>query len=148
MRSHVLGRTIVSLTAIAGIAAGTLAAAGTGYAAPAPTAQPVVGAPAAALATENFGLTTAGAMNVQRFLASDWGYTGKIDGLLGTESWEAFQRYLKKYYGYTGNIDGDPGTNTIMALQRLLKEYYGYTGKIDGVAGTETRAAFKRFAGG
>ncbi|MFH0178132.1 peptidoglycan-binding protein [Streptomyces cacaoi] len=128
-----------------GPAAGSLATAGTSFAASAPATQ-AVSVPAATLSTENFGLTTAEAKNVQTFLAGDWDYTGKIDGQLGTESWKAFQRCFKKYWGYTDAIDGDPGTNTIMALQRLLKDDYGYTGKIDGIAGSGTRAAFKRFA--
>ncbi|MER5434898.1 peptidoglycan-binding domain-containing protein [Streptomyces sp. NPDC002588] len=145
MRPNVLARTLVSLTAVAGIAAGTLAAAGTGYAAPAE--QPAVSVQAAAAASyENFGLTIAEGKNVQNFLADYWGYTDDIDGKLGTNSWKAFQRCLKKYWGYTGEIDGDPGTNTIKALQRLLKNDYGYTGDIDGIAGSGTKAAFKRFA--
>ncbi|GGX85939.1 peptidoglycan-binding domain-containing protein [Streptomyces minutiscleroticus] len=151
MRPNALGRAVIGLVATAGIAAGGLAAASPGYAATAPAPQPAVNAqpaarPAAVLATENFGLTSAEAKNVQRFLADYWGYTGAIDGQLGTNSWKAFQRCLAQYWGYTGAIDGDPGPNTIKALQRLLKDSYGYTGAIDGIAGSGTRAAFKRFA--
>ncbi|MFD4577289.1 peptidoglycan-binding protein [Streptomyces sp. NPDC058417] len=147
MRPNALGRTIAGLVAVAGLAVGSLATAGTSFAAPAEAPQASVGARSAAvLATQNFGLNTAEAKNVQEFLAQYWGYTDSIDGQLGTNSWKAFQRCLKQYWGYTGAIDGDPGTNTIKALQRLLKADYGYTGAIDGVAGSGTRAAFKRFA--
>ncbi|MGW2043581.1 peptidoglycan-binding domain-containing protein [Streptomyces sp. NPDC001858] len=145
MRPNVLARTIVSLTAVVGIAAGTLATASAGYAAPAPAAKTAVSADAAILATENFGLTVAEAKKVQEWLEV-WDYTGEIDGKLGTNSWKAFQRCLTEYWGYTGEIDGDPGPNTIKALQRLLKAHWGYTGAIDGIAGDGTRAAFKRFA--
>lgn len=145
MRPNVVVRTLVGITAVAGLAAGSLATAGTSFAAP--VSQPAVSVQAATLASyENFGLTTAEAKNVQNFLAEYWGYTDGIDGQLGPNSWKAFQRCLKTYWGYTGAIDGDPGTNTIKALQRLLKADYGYTGDIDGIAGSGTRAAFKRFA--
>jgi peptidoglycan hydrolase-like protein with peptidoglycan-binding domain len=71
------------------------------------------------LATHNFGLSSAQAKNVQR--------------------------WLQTYWGYTDSIDGYPGTNTIKALQRLLQNW-GYTGAIDGDAGSGTQAAFKNFA--
>ena len=145
MRSNVMARTLVSLAAAVGIAAGGLATAGTGQAASAPASHPVAGLQAGVLATHNFGLSSAQAKNVQRWLATYWSYTDSIDGQLGTNSWKAFQRCLKEYWGYTGSIDGDPGTNTIKALQRLLQNY-GYTGAIDGDAGSGTQAAFKNFA--
>jgi hypothetical protein len=40
--------------------------------------------------------------------ASHHGYTGPIDGVLGTNSWAGTQRGLKDY-GYTGPDDGVPG---------------------------------------
>ena len=113
-----------------------------------PISAPAESIEVSPLATQNFGLTSAEAKNVQRWLKTYWDYTGAIDGELGTNSWKAFQRCLKTYWGYTGAIDGDPGSNTIKALQRLLKSSWGYTGAIDGDAGSGTRAAFKRFANG
>lgn len=147
MRPNAMGRTIAGLAAVVGLAAGSLATAGTSFAAPAEAPRTATSVQAAAAATYwNFGLSTAEAKNVQTFLAEYWGYTDGIDGQLGPNSWKAFQRCLKTYWGYTGAIDGDPGTNTIKALQRLLAADYGYTGAIDGVAGAGTQAAFKRFA--
>ncbi|MGW7557010.1 peptidoglycan-binding domain-containing protein, partial [Streptomyces rimosus] len=58
------------------------------------------------------------------------------------------QRWLKTYWGYTGAIDGKVGSGTVKALQRLLKHSWGYTGQIDGEAGKGTKAAFRRFANG
>lgn len=147
MRPSVLTRAIISATAVVGLAAGTLATAGTSFAAAPQAPQQAVGAEAfGTLATNNFGLSTTQAKNVQRWLAAYWDYNDSIDGLLGTNSWKAYQRCLKQYWGYTGEIDGDPGPNTIKALQRQLKATSGYTGAIDGIAGTATREAFKRFA--
>ncbi|MFF2998791.1 peptidoglycan-binding protein [Streptomyces sp. NPDC057950] len=147
MRPNALGKTLAGLVAIAGLAAGSVVTAGVSYAAPVNTPRTTAAAqPAIAAATQNFGLTTAEAKNVQRFLAEYWGYTDSIDGQLGTNSWKAMQRFLSGIWGYTGAIDGDPGTNTVKALQRMLAAQWGYTGPIDGVAGSGTKAAFKRFA--
>ncbi|MFI8193063.1 peptidoglycan-binding domain-containing protein [Streptomyces sp. NPDC085946] len=143
-----LTRTVVSVTAAVGIAAGTLAGAGTAFADSARTTTPAVSTQdVSVLAVENLGLNTTQAKGVQRWLAANWGYTGAIDGQLGTNSWKAFQRHLKAYHGYTGAIDGIVGSGTIKALQRFLKNNgWGYTGEIDGIAGSGTRAAFKTFA--
>ncbi|MEV4427543.1 peptidoglycan-binding domain-containing protein [Streptomyces sp. NPDC049602] len=147
MRPSVLTRAIVSATAVVGLAAGTLATAGTSFAAAPPAAPQAVGAEAfGTLATNNFGLSNTQAKYVQGWLAEFWDYNDNIDGLLGTNSWKAYQRCLARYWGYTGSIDGDPGTNTIKALQRQLKATSGYTGAIDGIAGPATQDAFKRFA--
>ncbi|GAA2422420.1 peptidoglycan-binding domain-containing protein [Streptomyces glaucus] len=143
-----LTRTLVSVTAAAGIAAGTLAGAGTAFADSAQAQQQAVSTEAAPLAVNNLGLTTAEAKKVQQWLKAHWNYTGTIDGQLGTNSWKAFQRCLKAYWGYTGKIDGIVGEGTIKALQRLLKDSWGYTGAIDGKAGSGTKKAFKRFANG
>ncbi len=148
MRQSVLTRSLVSAATVVAIAGGSLMTTGAGFAAAAPAAQPAVSSEAVGiLATQNFGLNTAQAQNVQYWLADHWGYTGAIDGLLGTNSWKAFQRGLTVHWGYTGPIDGIPGSGTVKALQRLLAAHYGYTGAIDGIAGDGTRAAFKRFAG-
>ncbi len=98
------------------------------------------------LAVNNLGLSKAQAKNLQRVLHRDWGYSGPIDGLLGTGSWQAMQRYLKKHWQYRGPIDGIVGSGTVKGLQRMLKQHYGYRGDIDGIAGPQTKAAFKRFA--
>jgi lysozyme family protein len=148
MRPNSLTRTLVSLTAVVGIAAGTLATASTSFAASAPAQKATVSSDVSVLAVNNLGLTTAEAKKVQNWLKQYWGYTGAIDGQLGTNSWKAFQRCLKTYWGYNDSIDGVVGPNTIKALQRLLKEAWGYTGPIDGIAGSGTKAAFKRFANG
>ncbi|MBQ0984211.1 peptidoglycan-binding protein [Streptomyces sp. F63] len=143
-----LARTLVSLTAVAGLAAGSLAGAGAAFAAPDSSVQQVAPAEAAApLAVVNLGLNTTQAKGVQRWLRAYWGYTDSIDGQLGPNSWKAFQRHLKAHHGYTGPIDGIVGSGTIKALQRFLKNNgWGYTGAIDGIAGPGTKAAFKNFA--
>ena len=120
---------------------------GAGVAESAPSATPAAGSEAGPLAVNNLGLDTTRAKKVQCWLRDFWGYTGPIDGLLGTASWKAFQRNLRAFWGYTGSIDGDVGEGTIKALQRLLRNW-GYTGDIDGIAGSGTQAAFKNFADG
>lgn len=138
----------MSVTAVVGITAGGLATASASVAASQPASKPAVSAQTASiLATQNFGLSSQQAKNVQCFMRdAPASYTGAIDGLLGTNSWKAMQRHLKAYWNYTDSIDGDPGPNTIKALQRMLAFGWGYTSGIDGVAGSGTRAAFARFA--
>ncbi|GFN02659.1 hypothetical protein GCM10010298_60990 [Streptomyces microflavus] len=137
----------MSVATAVGIAAGTLAAAGTGFAAtPAQQAPAVSAQQVAPLAVVNLGLSTAQAKEVQRWLAGSWNYNDAIDGQLGTNSWKAFQRFLRSAANYNDAIDGVVGPNTVKALQRWLKAHYGYTGAIDGIAGSGTQAAFKRFA--
>lgn len=146
MRPSVMTRSLVSATAVVGLAVGALAGAGTSFAASAPAAPPAVSAEAfGTLATNNLGLTSKQAMNIQRWVTG-WGYTGKIDGLLGTNSWKAIQNYLAAQWEYNDSIDGIPGPNTIKALQRLLKAHSGYEGPIDGIAGPGTRAAWANWA--
>ena len=145
MRSNLLARSLVGATAVLALAGvGVVSSAGTSFAA---NHQPAVTATVTPLATVNLGLSTGQAQNVQRWLAKYWGYTGGIDGQLGTNSWKAFQRNLQTYWGYTGAIDGVVGSGTVSALQRLLQNW-GYTGAIDGIAGSGTQAAFKNFANG
>ncbi|MER7971163.1 peptidoglycan-binding protein [Streptomyces sp. NPDC096080] len=117
MRSNVVARTLVSLSAVAGLAIGGLAAATPGFAAQPPAAVAQSGA--SVLATQNFGLTSAEAKNVQNWLKTYWSYTDSIDGQLGTNSWKAFQRCLQTYWGYTGAIDGDAGSGTRAAFKRF-----------------------------
>ncbi|MFE5819461.1 peptidoglycan-binding protein [Streptomyces sp. NPDC056479] len=144
MRPNVWTRTLVSVSAIVGLAAGSLVTAGTSVAAS--DAKPAVGSEISVLAVNNLGLTTEEAKKVQRVLKDNWGYTGEIDGLLGTNSWKAMQKWLT-HWGYPGDqIDGIVGPNTVKALQKWLKARYGYTGEIDGIAGSGTKAAFKRMA--
>jgi lysozyme family protein len=149
MRSNALTRTVVSLTAVVGLAAGTVAAAGTSFAAPQPAAKSAVSAQdVSVLAVNNLGLSNRQAKNVQCWLKNGgWGYTGDIDGLLGTNSWKAYQGFLTDYGYPSDEIDGAVGPNTIKALQRQLKrDGWGYNGDIDGIAGTKTKEAFKRYA--
>jgi len=84
-------------------------------------------------ATQDTGVPDTNYYKRQQIYASMYGYTGPIDGVLGTNSWAGTQRGLVNY-GYTGPDDGIPGTNTYKAMQRLAS-YYGYTGPIDGELG-------------
>lgn len=146
---RVLTRALVSATAVVGIAAGSLAGAGASFAASAPVSKPAVSSETVTpLAVVNLGLSYGQATNVQCWLKNGgWGYTGALDGQLGTNSWKAFQRYLAAYRDYNDAIDGIVGTNTKKALQRELKYGgWGYTGLIDGDFGSGSQAAFKRFA--
>ncbi|MGA5197365.1 peptidoglycan-binding protein [Streptomyces exfoliatus] len=144
MRPHVMTRSIVSATAVVGLAIGTLAGAGTSFAASEPAARPAVSAEAfGTLATNNLGLSETQAKHLQRWLALHYGYTGAIDGLLGTNSWKAMQTHLRNWDSNL-SIDGIPGPRTIRALQLSLRGY-GYSGPIDGIAGPDTRAAFARY---
>ncbi|MFD3617087.1 peptidoglycan-binding domain-containing protein [Streptomyces sp. NPDC058676] len=137
MRSNVLTRTVISLTAVVGLTAGTVAAAGTSFAAPQPAAKAAVSAQGVSiLAVNNLGLNTTRAKNWQCWLR-DVGYNpGTIDGQLGTTSWKAAQRMLNGAGYNAGAVDGVVGTNTIKALQRFL----GLND--DGIAGPATKAAF------
>ncbi|MFB7758834.1 peptidoglycan-binding domain-containing protein [Streptomyces xiamenensis] len=148
MRSMTFTKPLVALVAVAGIGAGSLVTAGTAVAAPSGKQQVVAAESVAPLAVVNLGLTSAEAQKLQRWLKTYFGYTGAIDGQLGTESWKAMQRFLRQSSGYTDAIDGIVGPNTVKALQRWLKSAWGYTGAIDGIAGSGTQAAFKRFANG
>ncbi|XVS61787.1 peptidoglycan-binding domain-containing protein [Actinosynnema sp. CA-299493] len=128
-----------------GLTAAGAPAAGSAHA-PATTEHAVAADNVIPLAVVNLGLSTTQAKYVQCWLQDYWGYTGGIDGELGTNSWKAFQRNLRTHWGYTGAIDGIVGSGTVSALQRLLRAHWGYTGAIDGVAGDGTKAAFGRFA--
>lgn len=147
MRSHVLVKTLVSVTSAVGIAAGGLAGAGTVSAAPAPAEKAAVSAQSVApYAVVNLGLSTTDAKRLQGKFLRHYGYTGALDGLLGTASWKAMQRLLKDTGDYSGAIDGIVGPQTVKALQRYLKRWHNYTGAIDGIAGPATTAAFTRMA--
>jgi peptidoglycan hydrolase-like protein with peptidoglycan-binding domain len=144
MRPNVWTRTLVSVSAVVGLAAGGLATAGTSFAAQ--DVKPAVRSGVSVLAVNNLGLSTTEARYVQCWLQDYWDYNGALDGQLGTNSWKAMQRNLQKHWGYDDSIDGIVGKNTIMALQRSMKAHQGYDGEIDGIAGPKTKAAFKRFA--
>ncbi|MGW7291922.1 peptidoglycan-binding domain-containing protein [Streptomyces xiamenensis] len=144
MRTKKLTKTLVTFTALAAIAGGGLVTAGSAVAAPAENRAAATES-VSPLTVNNLGLTVAEAKNIQKGAAA-WGYTGPIDGLLGTESWQSIQRFLANSWGYDDAIDGIVGPNTIKALQRYLASRYGYTGAIDGIAGAGTTAAFKRMA--
>ncbi|MEU3983377.1 peptidoglycan-binding domain-containing protein [Streptomyces sp. NPDC026672] len=138
-------RTLVSATAVVGIAAGTLAA-GAGLAAAQPAAKPaaVSAQDFSILAVNNLGLNTTQAKNWQCWLR-DTGYSpGAIDGQLGTNSWKAAQRKFNDLGLGAGTVDGVVGPNTVRALQRYLN-IFGYNLAVDGDAGPATRAAFADF---
>ncbi|MGW2179076.1 peptidoglycan-binding domain-containing protein [Streptomyces sp. NPDC001732] len=138
-------RVFVGITTAVAIAGGGVAAAGTSFAATGQPTQAVASADAVTpLAVNNMGLNTTQAKRLQRDLKANWGYKGKIDGQLGTESWKAMQRFLKQW-GYKDKIDGIVGSNTVKAMQRWLKANWGYKGKIDGIAGAGTKAALARY---
>ena len=143
MRPNVLTRTLVGLTAVAGLAVGSLATAGTSFA----TSQPAAFSQAVTIkATNNLGLNTARAKNWQCLLR-DTGYNpGTIDGELGTNSWKAAQRKFNDMGFNAGTVDGDVGPNTIKALQRYLN-FHGYNLAVDGQAGTNTKNAFWDYNG-
>lgn len=146
MRSNTVGKALVGVTAVVGLAAGSLAGASGAFAATHTAKPAAVAQPVQIQDTVNLGLSTAQAKGVQHWLAEYWGYTDKIDGELGTHSWEAMQRFLKANWGYTKKIDGIVGSGTVSALQSFLKAHYGYTGAITGIANSGTQAAFKNFA--
>jgi peptidoglycan hydrolase-like protein with peptidoglycan-binding domain len=98
-----------------------------GFAASAPTSKPAASSEAVVpLAVVNLGLSTAQARNVQCWLKANWGYTGALDGQLGTNSWKAFQRNLRTYWGYTGAIDGIAGSGTQAAFKRFANACSGW----------------------
>ncbi|MFB7531401.1 peptidoglycan-binding domain-containing protein [Streptomyces sp. NPDC056178] len=145
MRSNRLVKTLIGATALVGITAGSLVACGTASAATPGRQQTALAGPASATEVVDLGLSVAQAKKVQNWLADLHGYTGPIDGALGTGSWQAMQRYLRQY-SYTGAIGGVVGTGTIKALQRFLKDFGYYSGAVDGVAGAGTKAAFAEMA--
>ncbi|MEV0961229.1 peptidoglycan-binding protein [Streptomyces sp. NPDC049910] len=139
-------KALVSFVTATGMAAGGLAAAGTSAAA-VPERTPAANAEAIApLAVNNLGLSTKDAASLQGKYLRHYGYTGALDGLLGTNSWKAMQRLLRDTGDYSGTIDGIVGPLTVKALQRYLKRWHGYTGAIDGIVGPGTTAAFRRMA--
>ncbi|MEU6291712.1 peptidoglycan-binding domain-containing protein [Streptomyces sp. NPDC005047] len=138
-----LTRTLVAVTAAAGIAAGGLATAGTAMADTSPAPRSAVTAVAA---YNNLGLTRNQATGVQCFLNTSPTVNLDEDGYLGPKSWEAMQEFLNRSWGQNLVTDGIVGPATIKGLQYFLKHgNWGYTGKIDGIAGEGTRAAFARF---
>ncbi|MFJ9434545.1 peptidoglycan-binding protein [Streptomyces sp. NPDC101490] len=144
MRSHRLVKTLATATALVSITAGSLAVSGSAFAATPDRHQAVSSGPASVTEVNNLGLNSDLAKRVQLGLSASWGYTGAIDGQLGTGSWVALQRSLRDY-GYTGALDGIVGTGTIKALQRALSPRF-YSGAIDGIAGPATRSAFAAWA--
>ncbi|KUN93675.1 peptidoglycan-binding domain-containing protein [Streptomyces caeruleatus] len=148
MRPNVWTRTLVSVSAVVGLAAGGLATAGTSFAAQ--DAKPAVKSEVTILAVNNLGLNTERAKNWQCWLR-DRGYSpGTIDGQLGTNSWKAAQRFLNARGHNAGTVDGIVGPDTIRALQRYLNlfgDIFDYHLDVDGVAGPATRSAFWKFNG-
>ncbi|MER6247095.1 peptidoglycan-binding domain-containing protein [Streptomyces griseorubiginosus] len=138
-----LARTLVTTSAVVGIALGGLAGAGASVAAPQHAATAAVSSSRLApQAVNNLGLDTARAKNWQSCL-NFWGFNaGTVDGQLGTNSWKAAQRMLNAWGYDGGTVDGIVGRNTIMGLQRFLNDSGIYAGAVDGIAGPQTKAAF------
>lgn len=76
---------------------------------------------------------------VQGIMARPGGYTGAIDGVMGTNSWEGVQRYLNSNIGAGLTVDGVAGTNTNKAIQRWINTFDWVTPVVvDGVRGPAT----------
>ncbi|CAL9502688.1 MULTISPECIES: peptidoglycan-binding domain-containing protein [Streptomyces] len=142
-----LTRALVSVATTAGIAVGSLAAAGTATAAPEPARQRAASAEAVSvLAVNNLGLDTRHARNWQCYLEFMGHNPGSADGLLGTNSWKAAQRMFASEGLYPKDeIDGIVGPKTIRGLQRYLNSRGYNAGTADGIAGPKTKAAFWEF---
>lgn len=78
-----------------------------------------------------------------QLFASFYGYTGPIDGVPGTNTWNAVQRGFQNL-GYevaeSGSMDAQ--TQTVM---QLIAQEYGYTGPVDGVLGPNSYRGFSSF---
>lgn len=107
----------------------------TGWATP-PYGETIPPTGAVTPASPPSSITSAQAVTLQK-IAQQGGYTGPVDGVMGTNSWKGDQTLLHSRGYYDGPIDGVPGTNTYKGLQMLAKDY-GYTGPIDGAPGTNT----------
>lgn len=146
MRSNALTRTVVSLTAVVGLAAGTVAAAGTSFAASQQAAKPAVSTQdVSVLAVNNLGLNKERAENWQCWLHVRGYNPGTIDGQLGTKSWKAAQKMFNDEDYNAGQEDGKVGPKTIAALQRYLNDRGYNAGAEDGIAGPKTKRAFWDF---
>ncbi|MBK3577378.1 peptidoglycan-binding protein [Streptomyces sp. MBT65] len=144
MRSNLLARTLVGVTAVVALSVGSLATAGTSFAASQPAARSAVSAQTAGILSNNLGLSTERAKNWQCRLRDNGYDPGPINGILGTESWRAAQTMFNDLGLRTGPADGDPTTNTIAPLQRYLN-LFGYGLVVDGNAGPLTKVAFSDF---
>ncbi|WP_019061325.1 hypothetical protein [Streptomyces prunicolor] len=143
MRSNVLARTLVGVTAVVGLSVGSLATAGTSFAASPPAAKPAVNAPTIGIPIppNNFGLSTERAKDWQCRLRDNGYDPGPINGILGSESWRAAQTMFNDLGLRAGPVYGDPATNTLVPLQRYLN-LFGYGLTVDGDAGLRFQAAF------
>jgi hypothetical protein len=128
MRSKILAA-VIATSALVGIPAASASAAGT---------------VSAACQSSNGGSTSLTfdlQCRLQEGPAGHYGYTGPVNGVMGTYSWEGVQRFLAANYGYTGPINGVPKTYTYEALQRWAadRSHGGtYTGPINGILGTNS----------
>jgi len=72
-----------------------------------------------------------------QFLASRYGYTGPINGVLGQNSWKGIMAYLADDWDYNGPVNGIPGVNTYKAMQRMGNAYgWSAAVTVDGSLGT------------
>lgn len=69
-----------------------------------------------------------------------------VDGSLGPKTWTAWQRVLASDWGYSGRLDGIPGRLTGQAVQRSAQPF-GYRGPVNGNLGPNTRRAVQRRLG-
>jgi GH25 family lysozyme M1 (1,4-beta-N-acetylmuramidase)/lysozyme family protein len=77
-------------------------------------------------------------------VAQRGGYTGVVDGVMGTNSWKGVQTVISNRGFYSGPIDGIAGENTWKGVQRLA-QLGGYTGPVDGFPGQYTYAGLNNW---
>jgi hypothetical protein len=77
--------------------------------------------------------------------ASEFGYTGPVNGIMGVNSWKGVMAYLAYEWGYTGPVNGIPGVNTYKAMQRAGNEAAAIGSSVT-VNGTMNLQSWKNFA--
>ena len=93
--------------------------------------------------TEETGVPNTTYYMRMQLLASQYSYTGPVDGILGPNSWMGVQRYFVSQ-GYSVSITGTPDSDTYAAMQSTAAQY-GYTGPVDGILGPNSHRGFARF---
>ena len=78
-----------------------------------------------------------------QLFASFHGYTGPLDGIPGTNTWNAVQRGFHSL-GYQINETGTMDEQTQRVMQLIAQEY-GYTGPVDGILGPNSYRGFASF---
>ena len=77
--------------------------------------------------------------------ASNFGYVGPVNGVMGTNSWKGIQAYLANGWNYTGPVNGVPGVNTYKAMQRAGNFAADLNHQV-AVNGTMNLQSWKNFA--